>query len=473
MAGSSPFTGKDIEIVMNHQCQEHEPGRSGRRRARSRWWAVGLAGMTGLALTAVVVGVPATGAAGQAFTAADDPPGKPDRSTATDHRNEGKADGKARAKKSKGVPVPCDADKLIAAITLANARGGAVLDLAKGCTYLLTANIDGNGLPIITAPITLNGGKHTTITRAAAADQFRIATVGTGGDLTLNHLTIAGGQTTNAGTDGAGIFVSEGGALTTNHSTVTRNIAGGNGGGIVNNGITRINASTLRHNTAGIVAGGVTSSGALDISKSRIYGNTANAGAGVASSGTVRIEDSSISDNQAQDVVGGILVNGGTAVVTDSGVTSNTAGGAVGGILANVGSQVTLTSVTLAKNVASAGLGGGLAIETGGTAAVADSTIEHNNASLEGGGIYNADELIVRNTKVTGNQADLGGGIYNADTGTLTLFTTKIIKNVAVTDGGGIFNDVGGTVELNTATGTVVVKNRPNNCSGDVPGCPG
>ncbi|WP_413462894.1 hypothetical protein [Salinispora arenicola] len=44
-------------------------------------------------------------------------------------------------------------------------------------------------------------------------------------------------------------------------------------------------------------------------------------------------------------------------------------------------------------------------------------------------------------------------------------------NNLAAIDGGGIFNN-GGTVVLNTATGTVVVKNRPNNCAG-VPGCPG
>lgn len=39
-------------------------------------------------------------------------------------------------------------------------------------------------------------------------------------------------------------------------------------------------------------------------------------------------------------------------------------------------------------------------------------------------------------------------------------------------DGGGIFTIAGGAVNLNTATGTVVVKNRPNNCV-NVPGCSG
>lgn len=87
---------------------------------------------------------------------------------------------------------------LIAEINLANARGGATLDLAKKCAYTLTADIDGAGLPAITTPITLNGGKDTTITCAAAAEPFRIlnvnVNVNVNGRLTLNHLTITGGQ---------------------------------------------------------------------------------------------------------------------------------------------------------------------------------------------------------------------------------------------------------------------------------------
>nr|WP_307962433.1 hypothetical protein [Salinispora arenicola] len=103
---------------------------------------------------------------------------------------------------------------------------------------------------------------------------------------------------------------------------------------------------------------------------------------------------------------------------------------------------------------------------------VEDSVIKNNTAATDGGGIYNPGEAVVRRTKVTGNKAgDEGGGIYNDSAGTLTLFSTKIVKNIAVTDGGGIFNN-GGIVNLNTATGTIVIKNRPNNCV-NVTGCPG
>ncbi len=157
-----------------------------------------MAGVTGLALSTVgVAAAPAADAAGRTQTTADDHSKRASGETDA-RRDRGKTDdrrGRDDKGKPGGTPVPCDTDALIAAITLANARGGATLDLAKDCTYLLTADLGGAGLPAITTPITLNGGKHTTIERAAAVDPFRILIVEAGGDLTLNHLTITGGET--------------------------------------------------------------------------------------------------------------------------------------------------------------------------------------------------------------------------------------------------------------------------------------
>ncbi len=194
---------------MNQQHHTHEIGtdRPGERRARSRWWTVGLAGVAGLALTAVgVATAPAAGAAGRAATSAETQPGGSHRDNGkSKHDDRSKGDrGKGKKARPKGTPVPCDADLLIAAITSANATGGGVFDLAKDCTYLLTFDIDGAGLPAIMTPITLNGGKNTTIERAAAVDDFRIFIVDTGGDLTLNHLKVTGGQTDG---NGGGVLV--------------------------------------------------------------------------------------------------------------------------------------------------------------------------------------------------------------------------------------------------------------------------
>ncbi len=485
---------------MRYQDHTQGPVRPGGGRARSRWWAVGLAGVTGLALGAAGVAVgPAVGALGRPLASAEDRGGDRGTQEAGKHDDKAKYDEKAKSsdkgkggekgqhgekgkrddrgkgseKKPTGIPVPCDADALIAAITLANARGGAVLDLANDCTYLLTFDIDGAGLPMIVTPITLNGGKHTTIERAAAVDEFRILTVDVGGDLTLNKLTITGGQTDDE--DGGGILVNAGGALTTHHTTITRNIASGglnSGGGIANFGTTQINHSAVVRNTASFQGGGIYSTCLLEIVKSHIDNNTSddNGGGIFSTNSTATIKGGSISGNQASNG-GGILLFSSIGTVIGSRIAGNT-GGQGGGIRADSVSHLTMRKVELADNTATV-IGGSLFVSGTGEgesfATIEHSVIRNNVASTSGGGIFNLGQTVLRHTKVVGNQADLDGGIYNE--GTTSLFTTKVVENIATTDGGGIYND-NGTVNLNTATGTIVIKNRPNNCV-NVPGCAG
>ncbi|WP_018218796.1 hypothetical protein [Salinispora vitiensis] len=465
---------------MNQQEHTHgpeldDPGEN-RARPRRRWWAIGVAGMTGLALTAAgtpVATVPTTDRPSRPTTdrssrsANDRPPGwelRADGDGAGQDGRNNRGEGKPG-----GTPVPCDADRLIAEITQANARGGAVLDLERDCTYLLTADLDGSGLPAITTPITLNGGKNTTIERAAAADQFRILTVNAGGDLTLNHLTITGGHTNGAG--GGGILVNAGGTLAANDSTVTRNVTVGNGGGIRNAGTTAVTRSHVSRNTANQLGGGIESTGRLELVKSQVDDNSALLAGGVFAPG-VTIRAGSISGNHATSAVGGLFVQGGVSTVVGTRIAGNTAI-IVGGAAVTGNGELTLQHVKLVENTAN--VVGGLFVQGGGvsgtTAVVADSVIEKNVSTANiAGGVFNAGQTVARRTKITDNHALLGGGIFNTGTGTLTLDATKVVKNIAVTDGGGIFND--GTVELNTATGTIVVKNRPNNCV-NVPGCSG
>nr|WP_245603528.1 hypothetical protein [Salinispora cortesiana] len=375
------------------------------------------------------------------------------------------ADGQ---KRPKGTAVACDADALIAAITSANATGGGVFDLAKDCTYLLTADIDGAGLPAIVTPITLNGGKKTTIERAAAVDEFRIFTVDVGGDLTLHHLKITGGQTAE---DGGGIFVAAGGALTLEHSRIVRNISAQEGGGIRNAGTATVTHSHIERNTAGGSGGGVASTGALELHSSSVGENVSANGGGISSAGAVVIARSAITGNRATSVIGGgLLATGGSALLTDSHVLRNSSNTEGAGVVA-ISVQLHLRRVAIADNAARSG-GGGLIINSTSSATVQQGLIKGNTANTDGGGVFNAGVLALFDTEVQGNQATRGGGVYNDAVGALTLYGTTIKKNTAVADGGGVFNEAGGTVELNTATGTVVTKNRPNNCV-NVAGCPG
>jgi hypothetical protein len=130
------------------------------------------------------------------------------------------------AQASTGGTVPCKTPALIAAINAANSSGGARINLAPWCTYQLTtasspnAMLGDSGLPVITTRITLNG-VHTTI--AGNNSTFRILLVTGSGKLTLNGLTITGGNTPGPG---GGIFNLEG-TLVLNHSRVTGNASAG------------------------------------------------------------------------------------------------------------------------------------------------------------------------------------------------------------------------------------------------------
>ncbi|WP_018794170.1 hypothetical protein [Salinispora arenicola] len=476
-------------------CQNHthklDRAGTGRARSRRRWSAAGLAGAIVLALTTAGMAAASTAdAVGRTVTTTQlgvDQPGKPirDEPPAGDHRDDrGNPDdskhagAKGQKEGRRGAPVSCDPDRLIAAIKLANARDGAVLDLADDCTYLLTANIDGAGLPAITSPVTLNGGDGTTIERAAAADQFRILTVNAGGDLTLNHLKVTGGQTP-VGADGGGILVNAGGRLTARHSKILGNIGGGggggSGGGIANLGVTAIKNSTVNQNTAGFLGGGIYNTGLLTIRKSHVEANSGPFGGGgvTNSGGTMRVTHSAISGNRSIQGAGLFVVDGGNGAVSDTRITDNTATIIGGGVY--LSGQLTMRRAVLAANTAVGGGGGGLFVSAGSTATIEGSVVKDNTATGAtgfGGGIFNNAETTVRGTKVIGNVADQGGGLHNDPSGVLTLVAVTVTDNIAITDGGGVFNAAGGVVALNTATGTTVIGNQPNNCV-NVPGCAG
>ena len=462
---------RDTDVAMTHQHHEPKPHRTGVRRVRPLWWVLGL---TGLVLTLVGVAVsPATDALVRIRAVAGD------RIAADGHRDGGRSEdrGKSveeRRAKPTGTPVPCGAEALIAAITLANARDGATLYLAEDCTYLLTVGIDGAGLPAITAPITLNGAKSTAIERAATADPFRILIVDTGGDLTLNRLTITGGRTL-AGIPGGGVLVNAGGRLTARHSAIVRNISGGSSGGIANLGITAVEESTVTGNTAALGGGGIFNAGRLTVSKTRFTDNSAldvGGAIGTGEDGTAEVRDSTFIRNRAR-AGGGIGDFRAITTIVNSTFADNHASVAAGGIFAE--GQLTMRNVTVVNNGGIQQAGGvNVQNSLGESAAVIeDSKIIENTTNGLAGGIFNVlAPTVLRNVTVAANHAALGGGVYNLANSTVTLYNTSVEKNTAITDGGGIFNAPGGVVVLNPATGTVVTKNRPNNCV-NVPDCPG
>jgi CHRD domain len=360
--------------------------------------------------------------------------------------------GGAAAHASRSGNVPCSgagggAAGLVAAVDAANASGGGAINLASGCTYSLTSanntdpGLGANGLPVITVPITINGGAGATI--AGNNSNFRIIAISgdAGGSLTLNGITITGGNVSGDGPAGfgGGIF-NFAGTLRLNRSTVTGNMASEAGGGIASGtmgpgpGATlTLNNSEVSWNTVppdGLGGGGIVSiAGILTVNNSTIDHNSGSGGGGIASGNGngggpgsfMTVNNSLISDNSAtggEETGGAGISNGGTLQMNNTRLTGNDADGGVGGGLLNH-ATATLNNVSATGN--SAAVGAGIA-----------------NANLQGipeGGTPPVPELTMNNGNVTGNTAFVaGGGIasfspFGFPFGPVTLHNTRVNGN--------------------------------------------
>ncbi|MGP3691131.1 right-handed parallel beta-helix repeat-containing protein [Streptomyces sp. IBSNAI002] len=379
----------------------------------------------------------------------------------------------------KALHVRCDPDRLVEAIDQANTRAVTRIVLAKGCTYSIGSERQGNALPAMLQRITIDGN-GATIKRASTAGNFRIMEVETGGALTLHHLTLTGGHAA-PGSGGGAVLVQKGGNLTLDKVTLKGNSGGdgssANGGAIANSGVTHIARSLLADNTA-YDGGAVYSdaSGALTVVESRLLRNVAtNTGGALHLQGRSVVEGSALNNNRANGTSGGAIYNFGGANldVIGSVVDGNQAADDGGGIMNKGASILTLRRTTVSNNTAHV-FGGGLYIE--GNALLEDSKVQNNTATIaDGGGIYInvAQEVALRRSHVDGNQAlaasRRAGGIFIAD-GSVALTDTEVRRNTSQAEPGGIYNQG----QVRTFGDLVVSANAPANCRGSqnpVPGC--
>lgn len=169
--------------------------------------------------------------------------------------------------------------------------------------------------------------------------------------------------------------------------------------------------------------------------------------------------------------------DGNLTLTTSVAITNGSAVGNGGGIL-NRGA-VTLTNSSLSGNVATLN-GGGLAnADTpSGTAPAATFTrspVSGNSALLQGGGIYNGVRGTLTTTGVsgspmfvTGNTGLQGGGIAAVSSTATTMTQTAVTANNALLSAGGVHR-LNGTM---TTTNSPISANTPNNCVGSVPAVP-
>jgi len=211
--------------------------------------------------------------------------------------------------------------------------------------------------------------------------------------VTIDHLTIEGGSTTDAvGTDddhGAGITTS--GTLTLTNSVVDGNSTGpeGAGGGIYNTGTLSVSDSVISNNHSGS-GGGIYSSRSAAIRYDLIDANTADgrdavqgpdAAGGISSHGWLDVYQSVVTGNEGRGEWGngGIAMDGG--VVSLTAIESNGSGECgTGGIVMN---NTVLSRSTVAYNSGGyCGVAGVYAINS----QVVNTTISSNEVSNGGGG---------------------------------------------------------------------------------------
>jgi hypothetical protein len=246
------------------------------------------------------------------------------------------------------ISVPCSTAALVTAITAANSGGGATLTLAGNCTYTITTPaVAGDGLPVITGHITLQGGTHTVISRNSLT-AFRILDVASGGMLRLINLAVRNGSTA-----GLGGGIQNAGTLMLNQVMLVGNTAG-NGGGLANAaGATAslYQAVMAGNTTTGVGGGGIINYGVLTMFFSTLSGNTApinGGGLNTQTSGISRIVQSVFVRNVSGGLGGG-MSNLGTTSIYDTLVQRNT--GSSGGGIAISNNNVTLRGSTVSNNI--------------------------------------------------------------------------------------------------------------------------
>ena len=223
-------------------------------------------------------------------------------------------------------------------------------------------------------------------------------------------------------------------------------------------------------------------------------GNNINGGGISISSGTVRINNSTISGNSAFSTDffdpsrgGGIYNLSGNVEINNSTISGNTSVSepfsfssfSFGGGIYNNSGTVEINNSTISGNSVSASSatgssyahGGGI-FNNSGTVAITGSTISGNSTSTTyysyAGAIYNdSGTVAITGSTINGNTStatafipftshdyfSYGGGIYNAS-GTVEITNSTISGNTSTADssaGGGIYND-SGTVKITNST---------------------
>jgi len=345
------------------------------------------------------------------------------------------------------VPVTTNLDSgpgsLRAAIATAAAGDTIVFDPSVH-TITLTS---GNEL-VVDKNLTIQGPGAGKLT-ISGNNMTRVFDITNSATVTITGLTIANGQSTGqlpssmvgqyeystspplySGAGGGGGILNEfGSTLTLRNDTISGNRAVGAvgftvlGGGLFNLGTATISACTFSNNQA-------TGGGALDNIGGSAGGGIENFG-GPNGGSTLKVSNTTFSNNSAVAAGGGYYFGMGGAVENDAGLNSFTPGMAEG-------SSAVYTHCTFVNNLATGGadaIGEGGAIINQGikaTMTLVNCKIDANRAIGGGGGNANLG---------LGDSEGIAGGISNGGGSTMTITGSAITNNLAQAGDNAVLSD--------------------------------
>jgi len=293
-------------------------------------------------------------------------------------------------------------DEFASSIEEANASGTAtVICLEENGDYPLVepyGNFD--GLPALRSNITIEGN-NSLIRRGFSVGPYRVLHV-EGAQVSIRNLTVTNGYARN---DQGGAILVENAELLLDNVLLIGNRAADGGGLFVDESLVTMIGGGFQDNEVTGTGGGLgifDTVSSVGLFSTTISGNTAVNGGGIAlASGTLHVEDSSITGN--------IASSGGSFYSSDQG-------------------RLTINNTVISQNSASFAAAG--LVQT--SYATISASCLVNNETVSGADLSNA--IPIENVNAIGNWWGSADGPGGAGTGSGTTISTSILYNPFLTD---------------------------------------
>ena len=265
-------------------------------------------------------------------------------------------------------------------------------------------------------------------------------------DLSLSGMTITGGD----GPYGGGVFLYETSAVLSD-LVITDNFADFGGGLFISTDcLVEMTDVTISNNTASAkgYGGGMYVEDEVDLTVTdcTFEDNGASLGGGVAlSTSSVLITGSRIAGNTAEQGAGMSIIFSDDVSLYDTTITENIASDVAGGLVM-LEASATFDGVTFEANEAASAAGAGYIADS--TLTMVDSIITGHDLELAAGLLLDGGLLTLETTEVSDNSADYAAGLY-ISRGDAVLIDSTFSNNTAII-GAGALVDIGTTLEADS-----------------------